>query len=73
MLATIIYSELQENLIRSHAAGVGSPLSPLRTRVLMALRINTLAKGFRYVAIVQFNYSPVTGLLLLIYPACTSS
>ncbi|XP_036375702.1 histidine ammonia-lyase-like [Megalops cyprinoides] len=37
--------ELQENLIRSHAAGVGSPLSPERTRMLLALRINILSKG----------------------------
>ncbi|XP_060764566.1 histidine ammonia-lyase [Neoarius graeffei] len=37
--------ELQENLIRSHSAGVGSPLSPERTRMLLALRINVLAKG----------------------------
>ena len=41
-------SELQENLIRSHAVCVGPPISPMRTRMLMALRINTLAKGFRY-------------------------
>ena len=38
-------SELQENLIRSHAAGVGPPLSPERTRRLLALRINVIAKG----------------------------
>uniref|UniRef100_A0A8C9VR92 Histidine ammonia-lyase n=1 Tax=Scleropages formosus TaxID=113540 RepID=A0A8C9VR92_SCLFO len=38
-------NELQENLIRSHSAGVGSPLSPERTRMLLALRINVLAKG----------------------------
>ncbi|XP_033744655.1 histidine ammonia-lyase-like [Pecten maximus] len=38
--------ELQENLIRSHAAGVGPPLSPERTRMVLALRINVLAKGF---------------------------
>ncbi|KAM6960491.1 histidine ammonia-lyase [Aplochiton taeniatus] len=37
--------ELQENLVRSHSAGVGSPLSPERTRMLLALRINVLAKG----------------------------
>ncbi|XP_077452493.1 histidine ammonia-lyase isoform X2 [Stigmatopora argus] len=37
--------ELQENLIRSHSAGVGNPLSPERTRMLLALRINVLAKG----------------------------
>ncbi|XP_032827458.2 histidine ammonia-lyase isoform X1 [Petromyzon marinus] len=38
--------ELQENLIRSHAAGVGKPLLPERTRMLLALRINVLAKGY---------------------------
>ncbi|ESO91184.1 hypothetical protein LOTGIDRAFT_209547 [Lottia gigantea] len=38
--------ELQENLIRSHSAGVGSPLSPERTRMLLALRINILSKGY---------------------------
>ncbi|XP_022202484.2 histidine ammonia-lyase-like [Nilaparvata lugens] len=38
--------ELQCNVIRSHAAGVGNPLSPERTRMLLALRINVLAKGY---------------------------
>ncbi|XP_070558559.1 histidine ammonia-lyase-like [Ptychodera flava] len=38
-------SELQENLIRSHSSGVGEPLTPQKTRMLMALRINVLAKG----------------------------
>ncbi|XP_015925296.1 histidine ammonia-lyase [Parasteatoda tepidariorum] len=38
--------ELQVNLIRSHSAGVGQPLSPEKTRMLMALRINVLAKGY---------------------------
>ncbi|XP_064633596.1 histidine ammonia-lyase-like [Lineus longissimus] len=38
-------NELQENLIRSHAAGVGDPITPERTRMLLALRINILAKG----------------------------
>jgi histidine ammonia-lyase len=37
--------ELQYNLIRSHAAGVGTPLNPDKTRMLLALRINVLAKG----------------------------
>ena len=37
--------ELQENLIRSHAAGTGEPLSRERTRMLLALRVNVLAKG----------------------------
>nr|CAD7568868.1 unnamed protein product [Timema californicum] len=39
------HRELQYNLIRSHAAGVGTPLSPEKTRMLLALRINVLAKG----------------------------
>ena len=37
--------ELQINLIRSHASGVGPYLSLQRTRMLLALRINVLAKG----------------------------
>ncbi|MFT7812575.1 histidine ammonia-lyase-like [Arapaima gigas] len=37
--------ELQENVVLSSAAGVGSPLSLQRTRMLLALRINVLAKG----------------------------
>ena len=35
----------QVNLIRSHSAGTGAPLSAGRTRMLLALRINVLAKG----------------------------
>ncbi|NXY42843.1 HUTH lyase, partial [Ceuthmochares aereus] len=38
--------ELQVNLVRSHSAGVGKPLSPERSRMLLALRINVLAKGY---------------------------
>lgn len=38
-------SELQNNLIRSHSAGIGEPLTRDRTRMLLALRINVLAKG----------------------------
>lgn len=37
---------LQENLIRSHSAGVGKPLTKERTRMILALRINILCKGF---------------------------
>merc|ERR1712212_482090 len=44
-------AELQENLIRSHAAGVGRALSPENTRMLLALRINVLAKGFSGISI----------------------
>jgi histidine ammonia-lyase len=38
--------ELQLNLVRSHAAGVGDPLGEAETRGLMLLRANVLAKGF---------------------------
>jgi histidine ammonia-lyase len=38
--------ELQVNLVRSHAAGVGEPLSVAETRAMMLLRANSLAKGF---------------------------
>lgn len=38
--------ELQINLIRSHSAGIGDYLSTKYVRMLMALRINVLAKGF---------------------------
>lgn len=37
--------QLQLNLIRSHSAGVGEPLSFERTRMLLALRINVLCRG----------------------------
>ncbi|XP_018495253.1 histidine ammonia-lyase [Galendromus occidentalis] len=43
--------ELQLNLVRSHAAGVGPPLSPEKTRMLLALRINVLAKGYSGVSL----------------------
>jgi histidine ammonia-lyase len=38
--------ELQINLVRSHAVGVGEPLSIPETRAMMLLRANSLAKGF---------------------------
>lgn len=37
--------ELQVNLVRSHAFGVGDPLSVPETRAMMLLRANSLAKG----------------------------
>jgi histidine ammonia-lyase len=38
--------ELQLNLVRSHACGVGAPLDERETRAVMLLRANALAKGF---------------------------
>jgi len=48
--ATVVIAEdqlaqLQLNLIRSHAAGVGEPISVEQTRALMAARINCLLKA----------------------------
>jgi histidine ammonia-lyase len=37
--------QLQLNLVRSHASGVGPPLSEPETRAVMLLRANALAKG----------------------------
>ncbi len=37
---------LQLNLVRSHACGIGRPLGEGETRVMMALRANTLALGY---------------------------
>jgi histidine ammonia-lyase len=38
--------ELQVNLVRSHAVGVGEPLPVAETRAMMLLRANSLAKGY---------------------------
>jgi histidine ammonia-lyase len=37
--------ELQVNLVRSHAGGIGEPLSAGETRAMMLLRANSLSKG----------------------------
>jgi histidine ammonia-lyase len=37
--------ELQVNLVRSHACGVGAPLSETETRAMLVLRANAIAKG----------------------------
>jgi histidine ammonia-lyase len=38
--------QLQMNLVRSHACGLGLPLSEAEARAMMLLRANALAKGF---------------------------
>jgi histidine ammonia-lyase len=38
--------QLQVNLVRSHACGVGQALSEAETRAMMLLRANAIAKGF---------------------------
>jgi histidine ammonia-lyase len=37
--------QLQINLVRSHACGLGAPLSETETRAMMLLRANAIAKG----------------------------
>src|SRR5207248_73996 len=39
-------AELQLNLVRSHACGIGNPLSEPEARAMMLLRANVLALGF---------------------------
>src|SRR5688572_13249491 len=39
-------AQLQKNLVRSHACGIGDPLSLEETRALILMRANVLAKGF---------------------------
>ena len=38
--------QLQRNVVRSHAAGVGEPLAREVVRAMMLIRANVLAKGF---------------------------
>lgn len=38
--------DLQRNLIRSHAAGVGAPYAPEVVRAAMAIRVHNLAQGY---------------------------
>jgi histidine ammonia-lyase len=45
-IPTCELERLQVNLVRSHAAGLGHPLSPAETRALMLLRANVLAVGY---------------------------
>jgi len=44
--------KLQQNLVRSHSAGVGEPLSAEVVRAMLLLRANALAKGFSGVRLV---------------------
>lgn len=44
-ISTEQVAQLQINLVRSHACGVGDPLSESETRAMMLLRANALAKG----------------------------
>jgi histidine ammonia-lyase len=43
---------LQQNLLRSHSAGVGEPLAPEVVRAMLLLRANALSKGFSGVRLI---------------------
>ena len=47
--------QLQINLVRSHASGVGEPLSEQETRAMILLRANSLAKGHSGVRLEVIN------------------
>src|SRR5690625_5363624 len=44
--------DLQLNLIRSHACGVGEPFPEVVSRAMMVLRLNALLKGYSGVRLV---------------------
>jgi histidine ammonia-lyase len=48
--------QLQLNLVRSHAAGVGDPLSRPATRAMLLLRANVLARGYSGVRPIIVEY-----------------
>ncbi|MGE4571669.1 MAG: histidine ammonia-lyase [Candidatus Izemoplasmatales bacterium] len=63
-------SQLQENLIKSHACGVGKPLEEVYVRGMLLLRVNALIKGYsgiRYVVIEKMLELLNNNLLPLVY------
>ena len=55
-LCTTIISEsdtrkLQLNLLKSHSVGVGAPLEPELSKLMMILKVHALAKGYSGIAI----------------------
>jgi histidine ammonia-lyase len=50
------FETLQVNLIRSHAAGLGDPLKPYIALGVLAVRLNTLVKGYSGVRIELLDF-----------------
>lgn len=65
---------LQVNLIRSHAAGLGDPLKPYVSVAVMAVRLNTLVKGYSGVRIelLEFMRDLVNRGVAAYIPECGS-
>jgi histidine ammonia-lyase len=65
---------LQVNLIRSHAAGLGEPLKPYVATAVMAVRLNTLVKGYSGVRVelLEFMKEMVNRGIAPYIPECGS-
>jgi len=65
---------LQVNLIRSHAAGLGDPLKPYVSLAVMAVRLNTLVKGYSGVRVelLEFMENLVNRGISAYIPECGS-
>ncbi len=65
---------LQVNLIRSHAAGLGDPIKPYIALAVLALRLNTLVKGYSGVRpeLLEFIKSMVNIGIAPYIPECGS-
>jgi histidine ammonia-lyase len=65
---------LQINLIKSHAAGLGDPIKPYIALAVLAVRLNTLVKGFSGVRteLVEFIASMINRGIAPFIPECGS-
>lgn len=65
---------LQVNLIRSHAAGLGDPLKPYIALAVLAVRLNTLVKGYSGVRreLLEFMKEMVNRQIAPYIPECGS-
>ncbi len=65
---------LQVNLIKSHAAGLGDPLKPYIALAVLAVRLNTLVKGYSGVRIelVEFMATMINKGIAPYIPECGS-
>lgn len=65
---------LQINLIRSHAAGLGDPLKPYIALAILAVRLNTLVKGYSGVRIelLEFMKEMINRRIAPYIPECGS-
>ncbi len=66
--------QLQINLVLSHAAGLGDPLKPYISRAVLAVRLNTLVKGYSGVTIelLEFMCNMINNDVVPMIPECGS-